>query len=225
MHTSPIVALGSADDNPSTSRRPAGIFATPPRAAEGRAPRAHADSHPEPDAADRDHRVLSAAAVVRPQPERAFVQVGARRIGVPRTVPRCGRGDHQRAGGGGSRHRHRRRQPVRSRGRGQIVVLLSDRAHHRRRGPSRHLARLDEPARAASGQDPVGGAGGVSARRGEAQARARTAGIHRDLAGGAAHDRSAGEVRCDLRAGAGQHAVERVLRRTTSSLCWTSATS
>ena len=60
----------------------------------------------------------------------------------------------------------------------------------RRRGPSRHLARLDEPARPASRQDPVGGAGGVSARRGEAQTRARTAGIHRDLAGGAAHDRS-----------------------------------
>ena len=40
---------------------------------------------------------------------------------------------------------------------------------------------------------------------------ARAAGIHRDLAGGAAHDRSAGEVRCDLRAGAGQHAVERIL--------------
>ena len=52
----------------------------------------------------------------------------------------------------------------------QVLVLLSDRAHHRHRGPSRHLARLDEPARPAPGQDPVGGAGGVSARRGEAQA-------------------------------------------------------
>ena len=132
---------------------------------------------------------------------------------VPRTVPRRGRRDHQRAGGRGPRHRHRRRQPVRSRGRRQIVVLLSDRAHRRHRGPSRHLARLDEPARPASRQDPVGGAGGVSARHREAQAGARTAGIHRDLAGRAAHVRPSGEVRRDLRAGAGQHAVERVLPR------------
>ena len=47
------------------------------------------------------------------------------------------------------------------------------------------------------------------------EADARTAGIHRAMAGGAAPDRPAGEVRRDLRAGAGQHAVERASTPTT----------
>ena len=66
--------------------------------------------------------------------------------------------------------------------------------------PPRHLARLDVAPRPAPGQDPVGGAGGLSARRRAREAHARPAGIRRALAGRAAHDRPAGEVRRDLRA-------------------------
>ena len=52
---------------------------------------------------------------------------------------------------------------------------------------------------------------GVVAR----EADARPAGIRRDLASRAAHDRPAGEIRRDLRAGDGRHAVERSSTTTT----------
>ena len=74
---------------------------------------------------------------------------------------------------------------------------------------------LDVAPRPAPGQDPVGGAGGLSARRRAREAHARAAGIRRALAGRAAHDRPAGEVRRHLRARAGLDAVERVLSTTT----------
>ena len=54
----------------------------------------------------------------------------------------------------------------------------------------------------AAGQDPVGSPGGLSARHRDGEADARAAGIHRAVAGRAAADRQAGEVRRDLRAGA-----------------------
>ena len=57
------------------------------------------------------------------------------------------------------------------------------------------------------------------------QAGTRAAGIYRDLAGRAAPDRSAGEVRRDLCARARQHAVERILPGRSGSLCWICATS
>ena len=69
--------------------------------------------------------------------------------------------------------------------------------------PSRYVARLDGAAWPAAGEYPVGGAGGVSAWRREGQADARSAGIHGDMAGGAAPDRPSGEVRRDLCAGPG----------------------
>ena len=72
------------------------------------------------------------------------------RVAVPRTVPRCRRRDHQRAGGGRPRHRHRWRQPVRSRGRRQVVVLLSDRA------PRRHSAAIATRRRAGWGGTDCG---------------------------------------------------------------------
>ena len=120
---------------------------------------------------------------------------------------------HRRAGSRRARHRDRRRQPLRSHRRRQVVVLLSDRTAGRHRGPPRHLARMDVAPRPAAGQDPVGGAGGLSARRRAQEAHARPAGIHRALEGGAAPDRPAAQVRRHLRAGAGLDAVERVLRR------------
>src|SRR5580692_8800254 len=63
----------------------------------------HADSHARPDTADCDHRLLSAAVVVRRQPQRTLVQVRAGRVVVPRAIPRRRSRDHQRAGGGGAR--------------------------------------------------------------------------------------------------------------------------
>ena len=174
-----------------------------------------ADHHTRHDPADRDHRVVSAPAVVRLQPAGALVQDDARRFAVPRAVSRRGRGDHQRAGSGRSRHRHRRRQPVRPRGRRQVLVLLPDRAAGRRQRPPRHLARLDGAARrgTAARKNPVGGAGGVSAGGRHRKTDPRPARIHRDLAGRAAPDRQAGQVRRDLRPRPRQHAVGRALPR------------
>ena len=173
----------------------------------------HAHRHARHDPADHRHRLLSAPAVVRPQPGRPVVQGGAGRFAVPRAVSRRGRRHHRRAGSRRARHRDRRRQPLRPHRRRQVVVLLSDRTAGRHRGPPRHLARLDVAPRPAPRQDPVGGAGGLSARRGAQEAHARPAGIHRAVEGGAAPDRPAGEVRRHLRPGAGLDAVERVLRR------------
>ena len=98
---------------------------------------------------------------------------------------------------------------------GKSWFFYPDRTARRHRRPSRHLARMDVAPRPAARQDPVGGAGGVSARRRHREAHARPAGIHRALEGGAAAHRPAGEVRRDLRPGARQHAVERALRTTT----------
>ena len=109
-----------------------------------------AHRHARHDSADHHHGLLSAAAVVRPQPRRPRVQVRARRQPVPRTVSRRGRQHHRRAGSRRARHRDRRRQPLRSdRGR-QVVVLLSDRTPRRRARPPRHLARLDVAPRPAA---------------------------------------------------------------------------
>ncbi|MBM3219055.1 MAG: hypothetical protein FJZ38_10300 [Candidatus Rokubacteria bacterium] len=133
----------------------------------------NAAHHPRPEADDRDHGVVPPAALVRREPPRPVVQDRAGRLAVPRAVPRRGGRSHQRAGIRGPRHRDRRRQPVRSRRRRQVVVLLSDRAARRDRGPSRYLARLDVASWPASRQDPLGSAGGVSAGRREAASQSR----------------------------------------------------
>lgn len=173
---------------------------------------ARAHRHARHDPAHHRHRLLPAAALVRPQPGRTVVQIGARRFAVPRTVSRCGRRHHRRAGSRRARYRDRRRQPLRSHRRRQVVVLLSHRTSRRHRRPSRHLARMDVASRPAARKDPVGGAGGVSARCRAPQAHPRPAGIRRPLAGGAAPHRPAGEVRRHLRPGGGLDAVGRVLQ-------------
>src|SRR6202012_1185767 len=53
------------------------------------ATRAH--RHARHDPAHDRHRLLSAPAMVRPQPGRPLVQDGDERFAVPRAVPRCGR--------------------------------------------------------------------------------------------------------------------------------------
>ena len=159
--------------------------------------RAHC--HARYDPAHHHHRLLSATALVRPQPGRPIVQDRARRFPVPRAISRRGRQHHRRAGSGGARYRDGRRQPLRpDRGR-QVLVLLPDRASRRRQRPSRHLAWMDVAPRPASRQDPVGGAGGLSAGRRARKAHARPARIHRALAGRPAHDGPAGEIRRHLR--------------------------
>ena len=81
--------------------------------------------------------------------------------------------------------------------------------------PPRHLARLDGAPRrgTAARQNPVGGAGGLSARGRHRKTDPRPARIHRDLAGRAAPDRQPGQVRRDLRPRPRQHAVGRALPR------------
>ena len=173
----------------------------------------HAEDHARHDHADGDHRVVSAAVVVRCEPARPIVQGGTRRLAVSRAISRRSRRDHQRAGGGGARHRHRRRQPLRSRGRRQVVVLLSDRAAGRHPRPPLDLAGLDGPARAQARPYPVGGAGGLSAGGRHREADARAARIRRPVADRPAPQRPAGQIRHDLRAGSREHAVERALCR------------
>ena len=125
--------------------------------------RAH--SHPRHDPADGDHRVLSAAAVVRPQPRRPLVQVRARQFAVSRAISR----------------RRLQRSSTRRRPPGSTSSPTATAASTSTVGgkswffypierlggitPSRHFARLDVAPRPASGQDPVGGAGGLPARR------------------------------------------------------------
>ena len=172
-----------------------------------------ADHDARHDHADGDHRVVPAAVVVRCEPARAVVQGRTRRLAVPRAISRCGRRHHQRAGGGRSRHRHRWRQPLRPRGRRQVVVFLSDRATGRDPRPSRYLARLDGPPRAPARPYPVGGAGGLSTCDRHRETDARAARIRRPVADRPAPQRPPGQVRHDLRAGAGEHAVEPALPR------------
>ena len=145
--------------------------------------------------------------------QRPLVQGRTRRLAVSRAVSRRGRRGHQCAGGGGARHRHRRRQPLRSRGRRQVVVLLPDRAPRRHQRPPQHLAGLDGPAWARAGAHPVGGAGSLSAGDRHRKAHPRPARIRRAVADRPAAQRPPGQVRRDLRAGPGQHAVERALPR------------
>ena len=63
------------------------------------------------------------------------------------------------------------------------------------------------------GKDPLGGAGGVSAGRRQEPAHARAARVRRAVEGGPAPHRQADEVRRNLRARPGQHAVGRALPR------------
>ena len=124
---------------------------------------------------------------------------------------RRGRERHRRAGGCGARHCDRRRQPLDLTVGGKSWFFY---AIERLGGvcwPPRHLAGLDVAPRPASGQDPVGGAGGLSARRRAREADARSAGVRGAVAGCAAHDRPAGEIRRHLRSGDRRDAMGRVL--------------
>src|SRR4030095_13968392 len=88
-----------------------------------------------------------------------------------------------------------------------------DRAARRHRRPPRHLARLDVASRPAPRSHPLGGAGGLPARRGPEPADAGAARVHRALEGRPAPHRQARAVRRDLRAAPGQHALGRALSR------------
>ncbi len=185
-----------------------------------------AENHPRHDPADRDHRLLSAPACGSTRSLGGpLVQGGAGRLAVPRAVSRRGRRGDQRAGGGRARHRHRRRQPLRPRGRRQVVVLLSDRAAGRHPRPPFDLARLDGPPRPAARPYPVGGAGGLSAGGRHREIEPRAARIRRALADRPAPHRPPGQVRRDLRAGAGRACCGTSTTPTTRRWCSTSATS
>ena len=136
----------------------------------------------------------------------------ARRFAVPRAVSRRGRGiiNAQEAAGSTSSPTATAVSTWRSAASRGSSTRSSGSAAYR---PPRHLARLDIAPRPAPRQDPVGGAGGLSARRRPREADPRAARIHRAVAGRAAADRPAREIRRDLRPRRSPHAVERALPR------------
>ena len=166
-----------------------------------------------PDLADRHHRLVSPPALVRRESVWPIVQGGPGRLDVPRAVFRRRGRRHQCPGSRGPRYRDRRRQPLRPGGGRQVLVLLSHRAARRHRGASGHLPGLDAAPRPAPGQDPLGGAGGLSAGGGEEPAHARPPRVRRALEGRPAPHRQAREVRRDLRARPRRDALGRALRR------------
>ena len=160
------------------------------------------------------HRLLPAAAVVRPQPGRPLVQDGARRFAVPRAVSRRGRqrsSPSRRPPGSTSsptataastsRSAASRGSSTRSSGWAASTATATPRAAGWRAtacAPARSCGRCRRPISPASSRDKL--------TRGPLEYAALWQVAQRMT-------RPAGEVRRDLRAGAGLDAVERALRR------------